>query len=341
MHILITGAAGFIGHSLVRKLAKKNLDIYGIDSVNNYYDIELKKSRLRDCGITNGIDTGEICTSGLYPNYQFQKTDLCDKTGLEKVFSQHYFDCVINLAAQAGVRYSLTNPDTYIQNNVTGFMNLLELCHKYSCGKLIYASSSSVYGNSAKAPFRETEPTDQPESIYAATKKSNELMAYTYSSLYKLPTIGLRFFTVYGPYGRPDMAPMLFADAIYRNETIKIFNNGNLERDFTFIDDIVEGIARMLSTPGLVRENHPGIPAVVYNIGHGAPVRLLDFIRILEENFGQTSRKDFVGMQPGDVYQTWADTTRLEEDYDYQATTSLEEGIRQFAEWYKSYYHKM
>lgn len=337
MQILITGVAGFIGHFLSKKLAEKKLYIYGIDSVNDYYDVELKKSRLRDCGI-NDFEYGKEYTSGLYSNYKFLQIDICDKVELEKLFAQNHFDCVINLAAQAGVRHSLTDPGVYVQNNVVGFMNLLEVCQKHACEKFIYASSSSVYGNSTEVPFKETARTDQPVSIYAATKKSNELMAYTFSSLYRLPTIGLRFFTVYGPSGRPDMAPMLFANAIHKNETIKIFNNGNLSRDFTYIDDIVEGISRIVTTPGIVREENPGIPAVVYNIGHGSPVKLLDFIRILEENFEKTAHKEFVGMQPGDVYRTWADTTRLEQDYNYHAQTPLEYGIRQFAQWYKTYH---
>lgn len=339
MQILITGVAGFIGYFLSRKMAEQNINVYGIDSVNSYYDVELKKSRLKDCGIT-GFEQGKECTSSIYPNYKFRQSDLCDKQALEALFQEHHFDCVVNLAAQAGVRYSLTNPDTYIQNNIAGFMNLLEACHASGCSKLVYASSSSVYGNSRNVPFKETDCTDQPVSIYAATKKSNELMAYTYSSLYKLTTIGLRFFTVYGPYGRPDMAPILFADAIRNNETIKIFNNGNLARDFTYIGDIVEGISKIVTTPGVVRETQSGIPAYVYNIGHGSPVKLMDFIHILEKNFGKTVNKELVGMQPGDVYQTWADTTHLQEDYGYQATTSLEEGIRKFAAWYSDYYKK-
>lgn len=337
MQILITGVAGFIGHFLSQKLAKKNLNIYGIDSVNDYYDVEFKKSRLRDGGIDH-FEYGKEYTSVLYPNYKFQQTNICDRIELEKIFIHNQFDCVIHLAAQAGVRYSLSNPATYIENNVAGFMNVLELCQKYSCKKLIYASSSSVYGNSTEVPFREDARTDEPVSIYAATKKSNELMAYTFSSLYGLQTIGLRFFTVYGPYGRPDMAPLLFANAIHKNETIKIFNNGELARDFTYVDDIVEGISKIVATPGMVREMHPGIPAIVYNIGHGSPVKLLDFIRILEENFQKTVHKEFVGMQPGDVYQTWADTTRLEEDYNYHAQTPLEDGIREFVKWYKAYH---
>lgn len=337
MQVLITGAAGFIGYFLSQKLIEKKINVYGIDSLNDYYDVTLKKARLQQCGI-NKIQAGKENLSTLYPNYTFQQINLCNKLELEKLFQHIHFDCVINLAAQAGVRYSLTNPASYIQNNIEGFMNLLEACRKFNCPRLIYASSSSVYGNSTEVPFKETTRTDQPVSIYAATKKSNELMAYTYSALYRLQTIGLRFFSVYGPYGRPDMAPILFAHAIHKNETIKIFNQGNLARDFTFVDDIVEGITRIITTPGIKHEIQPGIPASVYNIGHGSPVKLLDFIHLLEKNFGKTVPKEFVNMQPGDVYQTWADTTHLKEDYGYYAPTPLEKGIKHFTIWYNNYY---
>lgn len=337
MQVLITGAAGFIGYFLSQKLIEKNINVYGIDSLNDYYDENLKKARLQKCGIDN-ISTGKEYSSSLYPNYSFSSINLCDKAELENLFQHVHFDCVVNLAAQAGVRYSLINPDSYIQNNIEGFLNLLEACRKFDCPKLIYASSSSVYGNTTEVPFKETALTDRPISLYAATKKSDELMAYTYSALYHLQTVGLRFFTVYGPYGRPDMAPMLIAHAIRKNETIKIFNHGNLSRDFTFVEDIAEGITKIVTTPGIKHEIQPGIPASVYNIGHGSPVKLLDFIHLLEKNFGKTVQKEFVNMQPGDVYQTWADTTHLEEDYGYRASTPLKEGIKQFVSWYNDYY---
>lgn len=336
MQVLITGAAGFIGFYLSKALSSRGIQVYGIDSLNQYYDVSLKEARLKECGISFTGNSQEY-TSELYSNYKFQKIDLCDRQALEQIFAEHSFNCVINLAAQAGVRYSLTNPETYIESNVMGFLNLLELCRKYDCKRLIYASSSSVYGNTQEAPFKESARVDHPVSIYAATKKSNELMAYTYSWLYKLQTIGLRFFTVYGPWGRPDMAPMLFAKAIRNNIPIKVFNNGQLSRDFTYIDDIVEGIVKVVSHPGLVREDTPGVPAVVYNIGHGSPIQLMDFIGLLEKNLGQTAQKEYVGMQPGDVYQTWADTTKLKEDYGYVPGTSLEEGIKHFADWFKTY----
>ena len=239
------------------------------------------------------------------------------------------------MAAQAGVRYSLEHPETYIDSNVSGFLHILEGCRHHHIPRLIFASSSSVYGNSTEVPFREDARADHPVSIYAATKKSNELMAYTYSRLYGLQTVGLRFFTVYGPWGRPDMAPMLFGRSILEDKPIRIFNEGRLSRDFTYIDDIIAGIVTILDHPGLVREDVPGVPAVIYNIGHGSPVQLMDFIGLLEQHLGKTARKEFVGMQPGDVYQTWADTTKLHTDYNYRATTSLGKGIEQFALWFK------
>lgn len=336
MRILVTGSAGFIGSFLSKALSEKGAEVYGIDTINDYYDIELKKSRLKECGI-HRYEYNQECSSHCYSNYVFNRIDLCDKKALENIFRQQHFDTVINLAAQAGVRYSLSQPETYINSNIVGFLNLLECCRHYSCPRLIFASSSSVYGNDAKIPFCESEQADHPVSIYAATKKTDELMAYTYSYLYKLQTIGLRFFTVYGPSGRPDMAPMLFAGAISRNEPINIFNHGNLSRDFTYIDDIIAGITKITETPGIVREDHPGVPAVIYNIGHGSPVYLMDFIRLLEEYLGKEARKNFVEMQAGDVYQTWADTSKLKEDYGYVPQTVLEEGIRHFSVWYKSF----
>lgn len=336
MQILITGSAGFIGYHLSKVLSEKEIEVYGIDSLNDYYDVKLKYARLKECGIQT-TEYGKECTSTVYPDYRFNQINLCDKEALEKIFKANRFDCVVNLAAQAGVRYSLTNPTAYVESNVLGFLNLLEMCRYHDCKRLIYASSSSVYGNTGDVPFRESTPVDHPISIYAATKKCNELMAYTYSWLYKTETIGLRFFTVYGPWGRPDMAPILFARAIQENRPIKVFNNGNLYRDFTYIGDIVKGIQKIVCQPRLVREDTPGVPAVIYNIGHGSPVRLMDFISILEHNLGKEAVKEYVGMQPGDVYQTWADTTKLNTDYGYTPETSLEEGIRYFAEWFKTF----
>lgn len=337
MRVLVTGSAGFIGFYLTQALAEKGYEVYGIDSLNHYYDISLKKARLRECGII-GAEYSTEQISVRYPNYRFLQLDLCHKERLDRLFSSERFDCVVNLAAQAGVRYSLTNPESYAESNVAGFLNILECCRHHSCLRLIYASSSSVYGNTQEVPFREDARVDHPQSIYAATKKANELMAYTYSTLYGLQTIGLRFFTVYGPWGRPDMAPMLFAEAIRKNKTIQVFNNGQLSRDFTYIDDIIEGIVKIVSRPGIMREDQAGVPAVVYNIGHGSPIQLMDFIHLLEQNLGKEADKKYVGMQAGDVYQTWADTTKLQQDYGYTPQTSLEEGIQKFANWFKSTY---
>lgn len=337
MHILITGSAGFIGSFLTEALVRKGHQVFGIDSLNNYYDPRLKSDRLARCGIT-AIRPDYPIPSSTLAGYTFQHSDLCDKEILDRLFRDYSFDCVVNLAAQAGVRYSLKNPDAYVQSNVQGFMNLLEACRHHSCPKLIYASSSSVYGNDTEVPFKETARVDHPISIYAATKKSNELMAYTYSHLYGIQTIGLRFFTVYGPYGRPDMAPFLFADAIQHDREIKIFNRGDLARDFTYIDDIVAGVVQIIDCPEKARCETPGIPAVIYNIGHGSPVRLMDFIHTIEKYMKKEAIKNYVGMQPGDVYQTWADTSRLKEDFGYTPSTTLEEGIKQFITWFKNYY---
>lgn len=337
MKILITGTAGFIGFHLAKQLLADGYTVYGIDSINNYYDISLKMGRLKVCGIDHVV-YGEETSSRTNSRYTFCQMDLCNAEGLQKIFSQHHFDCIVNLAAQAGVRYSLTHPESYVQSNIVGFVNLLEACRKSDCNRLLYASSSSVYGNNTSVPFKESDRVDHPLSIYAATKKSNELMASTYSHLYKIQTIGLRFFTVYGPYGRPDMAPMLFADAIAHDKEIRIFNNGKLSRDFTFIDDIVTGIKKIISTPEMQREDIPGTPATIYNIGRGIPIPLMDFVHLLERNFQKEAKKILVAMQPGDVYQTWADTSRLQEDYGYTPQVSLETGIKQFVEWFKTFY---
>lgn len=338
MKILITGTAGFIGYHLTQRLMADGHTVHGMDNLNDYYDISLKYARLNRCGILPPSGYGSEVVSGLNSNYIFHYLDLTDYCGLEALFSSHQFDVVVNLAAQAGVRYSLSHPESYIQSNLAGFSNLLEVCRKSGCRKLIYASSSSVYGNDTPTPFREDARTDHPVSMYAATKKSNELMAYTYSHLYKIPTIGLRFFTVYGPYGRPDMAPMLFARAIQAGEEIQVFNRGDLSRDFTYIDDIVTGIERIITTPGIKREDTAGIPATLYNIGRGKPVQLMTFIQILEKAMGKPARKKMLPMQAGDVFTTWADTGRMREDYQYAPGISIEDGINRMADWLKSYY---
>ncbi len=332
MNILVTGSAGFIGYHLIKGLASSSHQIIGIDNINSYYDINLKYARLADCGIQN-IRPGELVQSHKFSNYRFIQEDIADKKHLDALFEKQRFDLVVNLAAQAGVRYSISNPYEYAHSNLTGFLNLLEACRNFSCKRLIYASSSSVYGETQQVPFRESQQVDHPVSFYAATKKSNELMAYTYSHLFHFQTIGLRFFTVYGPWGRPDMAPMLFADAMTKQKTIKVFNSGNLYRDFTYIDDIIKGIINMIQKPTNDTQAH------IYNIGRGKPMKLLDFIDILEQKIGFTALKEFVGMQQGDVSITYADTTLLEKDYDYSPATDLEEGIQSFTDWYRSYYH--
>lgn len=337
MNILVTGAAGFIGSALAERLLAAGHTVYGIDSINDYYEVSLKLDRLKAGGVERP-EPGKPVRSAKHERYTFCQMDLCDAVALNTLFAGEHFDVVVNLAAQAGVRYSLTHPESYVQSNIVGFANLLEACRHHHCGRLVYASSSSVYGNNASVPFKETDRVDHPVSLYAASKKSNELMAYTYAQLYGINTIGLRFFTVYGPWGRPDMAPMLFAHSIREGRTIRVFNNGDLSRDFTYVDDIVTGVEKIIAMPEVRREDVPGVPATIYNIGRGMPVRLMDFIHELERNLGREARKEFVGMQAGDVYQTWADTTRLQSDYGYTPTVSLEEGIARFVKWFKAYY---
>lgn len=334
MKILVTGSAGFIGFHLVKKLVSSSHEIVGIDNLNFYYDVRLKLDRLKECGIRN-IKEKQAVLSDLYPNYRFIKADIADKIMLDYLFESEKFDLVINLAAQAGVRYSITNPYDYATSNLLGFLNILEACRNFSCKKLIYASSSSVYGNTQEVPFREDQQVDHPVSLYAATKKSNELMANTYHSLFGIDTVGLRFFTVYGPWGRPDMAPMLFAKAIYENHPIQVFNQGKLSRDFTYISDIIEGISRIIDHTGQLHG------ARIYNIGHGAPVNLLDFIKALETSFGKEVQKEYVGMQDGDVCITFADTCRLFNDFGYRPEMELKEGIGLFAAWFKNYYKQI
>jgi len=334
--ILVTGSAGFIGHFLATRLAIAGFEVIGIDNVNDYYDPALKWSRLAEAGIPKDIVVLEgEAVSDKYPNFRFRKLGLDDRVGMEQLFADFAFTKVCNLAAQAGVRYSLSNPMAYVDSNVTGFVNVLENCRKHDIQHLVYASSSSVYGLNDKVPFAETDPVEQPASLYAATKRSNELLAHVYGHLYGLPVTGLRFFTVYGPWGRPDMAYSLFSDAILNDRPIKVFNHGAMSRDFTYVDDIVEGVFRVLTQP---RPTQEGVPFRVYNIGNGSPVSLLKFIETLEHHLGVTARKEFEGMQPGDVEKTFADTTILERDYGYRAETQLHEGIGNFVKWYRSYY---
>ena len=335
MRILITGTAGFIGFHLAKKLIERGEDVIGLDNINDYYSQQLKYDRLAETGIAqDDIVYGKLMQSEKFPNYRFVKLNLEDRGALKELFKSERFDKVCNLAAQAGVRYSIENPHAYIDSNLVGFMNILECCRHNNIQHLVYASSSSVYGMNAKIPFSEDDCVDYPVSLYAATKKANELMAHTYSHLYQLPTTGLRFFTVYGPWGRPDMAPMLFAKAIMNDAPIKVFNHGDLSRDFTYIDDIIEGLVKIIERGQVSTPSMYGI----YNIGRSTPVKLLDFITILEKAMGIKAELIMLPMQKGDVYQTYADTTALEKDYDYRPSIMLECGIKKFVNWFNSYY---
>ena len=329
MKILVTGMAGFIGHNLAAHLVRDGHEVTGIDSLNDYYDVALKYGRLADLGF-DGRDyaEGEEHASSKYPSLHFIRMHLESREMLPALFASHRFDAAVNLAAQAGVRYSLENPFAYVDSNVVGFVNLLECCRHYPVGHLVYASSSSVYGGNEKVPFSEDDKVDNPVSLYAATKKADELMASCYNKLYGIPATGLRFFTVYGPWGRPDMSPMLFARAISAGEPIKVFNNGDMMRDFTYIDDIVEGVVRVIDRAPARHE--------VYNIGCSNPVKLMDFISEIENALGRRAEKIMLPMQPGDVYQTYADTSKLERDFGYRPGVTLHEGIGKFIEWYSS-----
>lgn len=339
MKILVTGAAGFIGSRLTCMLAQRGDEVVGIDNINDYYDVRIKYGRLKENGITATQDEFEwhkVYTSSLFGNLQFIRMGLEDRESMEKLFREHAFDKVVNLAAQAGVRYSIVNPYAYLESNLQGFLVLLECCRNFHVSHLIFASSSSVYGLNQKVPYQEEDQVDTPVSLYAATKKSNELMAHCYSKLYGFAVTGLRYFTVYGPWGRPDMAPMLFTKAIRAGEPIKIFNEGHLSRDFTYIDDIVEGTIWVIDCPPIAAECPNQIAYKIYNIGCSQPVQLMDFIHELEENLHTQAIKEYLPMQPGDVYQTYADTHKLKADTGYQPQVTLHEGIRRFIEWYLS-----
>ena len=337
--ILITGSSGFIGSNLTKRILNNNKDIkvVGLDNMNDYYDVAIKEYRLN-----------ELLK---YDNYTFVKGDLADKKLIDSLFEKYHFDVVVNLAAQAGVRYSITNPDAYIQSNIIGFYNILEACRHNPVRHLVYASSSSVYGSNKKVPYSADDKVDNPVSLYAATKKSNELMAHAYSKLYNIPSTGLRFFTVYGPAGRPDMAYFGFTNKLVNNEKIKIFNYGNCKRDFTYIDDIVEGVVRVMAKAPLKQNGEDGLPIppyAVYNIGNNNPENLLDFVRILSEelvsagvlpgDYDFEAHKELVSMQAGDVPITYADTAPLERDFGFKPSTSLRDGLRKFAKWYKEFY---
>jgi UDP-glucuronate 4-epimerase len=334
MKILVTGTAGFVGSHLAIKLLEQGHEVTGIDNINSYYSPELKFARLKEAGISvEAAEWHKKVTSERYPGYSFIRLNLENKKELTALFEQEQFDMVCNLAAQAGVRYSIENPDAYISSNIVGFMNILEACRNFHIKHLVYASSSSVYGNSKKMPLSVTDTVDNPISLYAATKKSNELMAHTYSHLYGIPTTGLRFFTVYGPWGRPDMAYFLFTKAIIEGKPIQVFNQGDLYRDFTYIDDIVDGIINILNG---IPDNEP--PYSIYNIGNSTPVKLLDFIETIENALGKKAIKSFTEMQPGDVYKTYADVSDLERDFSYFPDTPIKEGISRFILWYLEYY---
>lgn len=364
--VLVTGAAGFIGSNLVKRLFHdvKNIKVIGIDSLTDYYDVNIKCERLKeivrslrvlvdisestgDNGITTGFYQGQNGSS-----WTFVHASIADKDAVEKIFTENKIAVVVNLAAQAGVRYSITNPDAYIQSNLIGFYNILEACRYHEVEHLVYASSSSVYGSNKKVPYSTNDKVDNPVSLYAATKKSNELMAHAYSKLYNIPSTGLRFFTVYGPAGRPDMAYFGFTNKLVKGETIKIFNYGNCKRDFTYVDDIVEGVVRIMQHAPEKQNGEDGLPIPpykVYNIGNNSPENLLDFVTILQEelvragvlpkDYDFEAHKELVPMQPGDVPVTYADTTPLEQDFGFKPNTSLREGLRRFAEWYAKYYN--
>jgi len=343
MKILVTGTAGFIGYHLAKSLLRQGFSLVGIDSINDYYDVNLKYDRLADSGIDrNAIEWNIPVLSSTYPNYSFIRMNLKDSDLLNTLFKTSGFDTVIHLAAQAGVRYSLSNPMAYIESNVTAFLNILECVKQFKIKHLIYASSSSVYGISDEVPFNEEFNTDKPVSLYAATKKSNELMAYTYSHLYGIPVTGLRFFTVYGPWGRPEMSPILFAKAIIGSEPIKVFNNGNLSRDFTYVDDIVDGIIKVLKTPApevAIQSNERVSPPYrIFNIGNNSPVKLIYFIELIELALGKKAQKEMLPMQKGDVYKTYANIDRLNQATGYVPQTSIEEGIKKFIFWFRTYY---
>jgi UDP-glucuronate 4-epimerase len=348
MKILITGTAGFIGFHLARQLLEEGYEVIGIDSINDYYDVELKYSRLSVTGIEREkIKDGIPLRSSSFSDYHFIKVNLEDKENLSGIFKDYKPEKIIHLAAQAGVRYSLTNPDAYIQSNIVGTMNILEGCRNHSVQHLIYASSSSVYGLNEKMPFSVHDNVDHPISLYAASKKSNELMAHAYSHLYKIPTTGLRFFTVYGPWGRPDMALFIFTRSIFEGKPIDVYNHGKMERDFTYVDDIINGIKRILDKPPdpSARWNgfspDPSIspaPCRLYNIGNNSPVKLMDFIDAIESATGIKAKINYMPIQPGDVEKTWAETSDLVTDFGYKPDTPIREGVGNFVNWYREFY---
>ncbi|WP_457602922.1 NAD-dependent epimerase [Nitratifractor sp.] len=350
MKILVTGTAGFIGFHLAKRLLERGDEVVGLDNINDYYDVRVKYGRLRETGIVGdeAIEYAKPVQSGTYEHYRFVKLNLEDRAAVDELFEREKFDAVCNLAAQAGVRYSLTNPQAYVDSNIVGFVNILEACRHNGVGHLAYASSSSVYGLNETMPFSVHDNVDHPISLYAASKKSNELMAHTYSHLYGLPTTGLRFFTVYGPWGRPDMALFLFTKAILEGRPIDVYNYGEMQRDFTYIDDIVEGLMRVIDRPPKGNPNwsgkHPDpgsskAPYKIYNIGNNNPVKLMDFITAIEEAIGKEAQKNLLPIQPGDVPATYADVEDLIRDMGYKPQTPIREGIERFVEWYRRFYN--
>ncbi len=348
MKILVTGSAGFIGFHLAKKLLERGDEVVGLDNINDYYDVNLKYGRLDQLGIKKeNITENEFVQSTLFPKHKFIKLDLADREGMDQLFKEEKFDAVMHLAAQAGVRYSIENPHAYISSNVVGFMNILEGCRHHGIKNLSYASSSSVYGLNKSQPFKTSDHTDHPVSLYAATKKSNEMMAHTYSHLYGIQTTGLRFFTVYGPWGRPDMAPMLFTDAILNERPIKVFNHGKMSRDFTYVNDIVDGIINVVDKPSKASNSwnakspnpdSSSAPYKIYNIGNNAPVSLMEFIETIESTLGKVAEKNYMPMQDGDVVSTYADTSELSKAFNYQPNKNLASGINAFIKWYRDFY---
>ena len=348
-NILVTGSAGFIGFSLATRLLERGDTVVGLDNINDYYDVRLKHGRLSKTGIAQDkIMYGELIQSSIHPSYKFIQLHLEDKEKILRLFNEEKFDKVCHLAAQAGVRYSLVNPYAYISSNIEGFLNILEACRHHQVAHLVYASSSSVYGLNEEMPFSTHHNVDHPISLYGASKKSNELMAHSYSYLYNIPTTGLRFFTVYGPWGRPDMALFLFTKAIQEGKPIDVYNFGEMKRDFTYIDDIIEGVIRVIDKPPQGNQNWNGkcpdpssssAPYKIYNIGNNNPVKLMDFIDAIEETLGKKTKLNLLPMQPGDVPATWADVTDLIEDLNYRPAMPIEVGIKYFLTWYRSFYN--
>jgi UDP-glucuronate 4-epimerase len=348
MKVLVTGTAGFIGFHLAQKVLSRGDEVVGVDNINDYYDTKLKFARLTESGIDEGlVDWNKEVRSYKHPDYRFIRMNLEDKESLMALCKKEHFDVIVHLAAQAGVRYSITNPDAYAQSNLISFLNILEVSRQNQIKHLVYASSSSVYGLNGVMPFSVKHCVDHPVSLYAASKKANELMAHTYSHLYRIPTSGLRFFTVYGPWGRPDMAYYLFAEAIHNNKPIKVFNNGKMQRDFTYIDDIITGIVNVMDKPALPCEewnpeapdpSRSTAPYCIYNIGNNSPVELMTFIREVEECMGKTATLDMQGIQPGDVTATWANVDDLIDNFNYKPDTSIHDGLKKFTDWFKIYH---